>query len=170
MADTMPKKLEQATKVSAGSSGLVIEIEKSATAAGNPKLSAMLTGLSTQALRIFLQIPEPPGGSGTIATVDNPGNQILYNKIVGSELVAIQELKSKGLIEFTATPDEFDKIWNKDLKQAPDGFWVPRDGSERLSTEQWQEIYRAGIYRLSQQGKEARDLLQKIVIQELSNG
>lgn len=115
IAQSFSQKFTAANKVSIGA--LSLEIEKTASAAGNPEIGRQIGQLSPQAIEELLQTPRN-GRMILVSTNDDERRRI--GVPAPAKLDALQELERRGFLSFTQPIEDF-------LRQIRE---LPRDAQE----------------------------------------
>jgi hypothetical protein len=168
IAQLLPTKLEQASKVSAG--GLTLEIEKTARAAGNPELSRLIGGLSRRALEILLRTSRTESSSLASTSQTEGEAMIRYNLPSGQELEAMHELERKKLLDFGTPLDNWMSKLKRELVLQSGGgrseTYVASQGRNKLDENSAKLLWSAH-YKHSELGAKAVELIIQSVSAEL---
>lgn len=160
----LPEKFRDADKFSAA--GLTLEIQKTATAQGNPQLAQLLGELSRPTLRYLLKISDRDG-RGFLSW--NPAPTFRLYLPVQSQVSAAEELQRRGLYDC----DKPIATWWKGLESLLEPLGdphmrafklkVPREGGPPDSASEFDNVC-----RLSDTGRLAYELIVEAVAQQIA--
>jgi hypothetical protein len=160
----LPQKLSESQKVSVGS--LSFEIERRATAIGDPELGSLIGGLSSSAIELMLRINRNQSSS-MISYSDHTG-QRTYHLPKEDEFIALAELERNRLLDAGVPLAEYRSFVSAALRRTGDAdtredYVARRSLSDAEEKRLWQ-----AQYRLSDRGIRAVQLIVDAVTRELA--
>lgn len=178
IANQLVRRLEDANKVSIA--GISWEIEAKVREVSSPELAKQVGSLSTSALEQLLKTDSSGvvvllGSRGDIADIEPDSlerrvkNSVTYLGLPRAGLQGLEELESKGFIEFLQPFGAFlsklqiQPLDRKESDSVYDWYSVPNN-SPQLNE------FRAQNYRLTEKGLKAKTAIVKVVSSLLSQG
>jgi hypothetical protein len=158
----IPKKMSESQKLSVG--GLSIEIEKRATAVGDPELGALIGDLSPKAIELLLKVGR---NSVSVATSSSDSKGMYYYLPGEDEFLAIAELERKSLLELglplATYRSEMNELLMFDRTSGTQGIFRPR---RTLLSQEQSDVWKARL-KLTDRGIKALELIITAVTNEM---